>query len=205
VSASPAHGLQRRVLRNLALDHANRRIEMTKTTTRLTHHAWFALTDTESCRLLCCSLTLRGKYHVDEYDTLANTLPEQEHMRPMTNAGTTHNVENKERRFATEIVEWLKKKTNKHGMDHLIIFAPPRLLGVLRMVPLGALKGHVEELQGDLMRLNPGQLADHPRIRELVPQHPSNKRAACESVPMSISGEVADGRPDQPDGRRMTA
>jgi hypothetical protein len=41
---------------------------MTKTMTGLQNHAWFALTDAASCRLLCCSLTRRGKHHIEEYD-----------------------------------------------------------------------------------------------------------------------------------------
>ena len=77
----------------------------------LMSHAWFALTDAESCRLLCCSLTRQGKHHVDEYDAFENTLPEQEHVRPMTNSGMTHNVEDRQRRFGNEIVAWLQKKS----------------------------------------------------------------------------------------------
>ena len=68
-------------------------------------------------------------------------------------------------------------KTPDHALgDHLVIFAPPRMLGVLRMVPLGSLNGHVEELKGDLMRLSTGQLADHPMIHDMVMQQSSNDR-----------------------------
>lgn len=147
---------------------------MTKSAVRLQNHAWFALTDAESCRLLCCSLTRQGKHHVDEYDAFENTLPEQEHMPPMTNAGMTRNVEDRQRRFGNEIVAWLQNKADQYDAHRLIIFAPPRMLGVLRMLPLGSLKGQVEELQGDLMRLNVGQLADHPMIRELLTPHSSD-------------------------------
>ncbi len=178
---------------------------MTKTTTGLQNHAWFALTDVESCRLLCCSLTRRGKHHIDEYDAIKNTLPEQEHARPMTNAGATHNIEDNERRFAGEIVAWLRKRADQYEINRLVIFAPPRMLGVLRMVPLGSLKGRVEELKGDLMRLNAGQLADHPMVRELVTPHTHDEGAAFESKAMSTPGGAAGGRPDQPDGRCMTA
>lgn len=178
-----------------ASDQAKKRTRMMKTPTGLHNHAWFALTDAESCRLLCCSLTRRGKHHIDEYDAMKNTLPEQEHARPMTNAGATHNVEDNERRFAGEIVAWLKKRTEQYAIDCLVIFAPPRMLGVLRMVPLGSLKGHVEELKGDLMRLNAGQLADHPMVRELVTLHPGDKGAAFKSKAMStVGGAVGDHR-----------
>ena len=157
-----------------ASDQANRRTGVMKTTPRPKNHAWFALTDAESCRLHCCSLTRQGKHHVVEYDALENTLPEQEHARPMTNAGMTHNVEDRQRRFGNEIVAWLQKKADQYDADRLVIFAPARMLGVLRMAPLGLLKGRVEEHKGDLMRLNAGQLADHPMIRELLTPHSSD-------------------------------
>ncbi len=131
------------------------------------NHAWFALADAEHCRLLCCRLTAQGTQHVEEYDALKNTLPEQEHARPTT-GGMTHYVEEEERRFAGEIVQWLQKQAQAHRADCLTVFAPPRMLGVLRTVPLGPLIGRVEELQGDLMRLRAGQLADHPMVRQLV-------------------------------------
>jgi hypothetical protein len=41
------------------------------------------------------------------------------------------------------------------------------------MAPLGSLKGRVEEIRGDLMRLTPGQLAEHRVIRELMTTLPS--------------------------------
>lgn len=131
-------------------------------------HAWFALLDAESCRLLCCSMTRLGKHHVDEFDTLKNTLPEQEHTRPMTETGATHNMEEKERRFAGEIVAWLRKKSGQQKIDHLVILAAPRMLGVLRMIPLGSLKGHVAEFKGELMHLNAGQLAEHSTVRDML-------------------------------------
>jgi len=132
------------------------------------NHAWFALADTEHCRLLCCRLTKQGTQHVDEYGAFENALPEAEHLRPMTEDGMTHDIEEEERRFAGQIVEWLRKKAEAHKIDRLVIFAPPRMLGVLRQASSGLLKGHLEELKGDLMRLDAGRLAEHPMVRELV-------------------------------------
>ena len=166
--------------------------------------AWFALADAESCRLLYGSLTEQGTHQVEETDAIKNTLPEPEHMRAQTNAGTTHDVEEKERRFASEIIAWVQKKAAHHGWDHLVIFAPPRMLGVLRTVRLGSLNGHVEELKGDFMRLTTGQLADHPMIRERVTLHLSEDATESESRAMSTPGIVAGGRADQPDWRCMT-
>jgi hypothetical protein len=83
---------------------AQRRTPMSKTNAELPDHAWFALADAEHCRLLCCRLTEQGTQHVDEYDALENTCPEREPMRPQTGDGMTHDVEEKERRFAGQIV-----------------------------------------------------------------------------------------------------
>jgi protein required for attachment to host cells len=141
---------------------------MSKTSVERRNHAWFALVDAEHCRLLCCSLTQQGTQHVDEYGTFDNTLPEQEHMRPMSQAGETHNVEENERHFAAEVAEWLQKQGEKHELDRLTILAPPRMLGVLRNTPFGSMRAGMKQVQGDLMRLNTGQLAEHQMVRNLV-------------------------------------
>ena len=145
---------------------------MRKTNVEERDHAWFALADAEHCRLLCCRLTQQGTRHVDELGALDNTWPGQEHARPMTQGGMTHDIEEAERRFAGEVANWLQEKAVAHVMDQLVIFAPPRMLGVLRKAAFGSLKGHLEEIKGDLMRLAAGQLAEHPMIGRLVPAAP---------------------------------
>jgi protein required for attachment to host cells len=147
---------------------ATRRTVMDRANVEVRNHAWFALADAEHCRLLCCRLTRQGTQHVDEYGACENTFPQQEHKRPMTGGGTTHYVEEAERRFAGEIVEWLRGKVEEHEIDRLVIFAPARILGALRKAPPGLLKGHLAELKGDLMRLDAGQLAQHPMVRDLL-------------------------------------
>ena len=132
------------------------------------NHAWFALADTDRCRLLCCRLTEHGKPHVDEYEALENTFPEREHLRPQTMDGMTHDVEEKEQRFAGVLVGWLQARVEKHEIDHLVVFVPPGLLGVLRKGQLGLSNGHIKALEGNLMRLEAGELAEHPMIRNMV-------------------------------------
>lgn len=141
---------------------------MGKTNVEVRDHAWFALVDAEHCRLLCCCLTRQGTQHVDEYGRFENTLPEAEHARPMGQDGMTHDIEEEERRFGAQIVDWLGRQARKHQIDRLVIFAPPRMLGVLRKASSGLLAGHLKELEGNLMRLDAGQLAQHPMVRQLV-------------------------------------
>lgn len=129
---------------------------MNKTNAERRNRAWFALADAEHCRLLCYRLTTQGTQHVDEYGAFDNTLPEAEHARPMTGDGMTHDIEEEERRFGAQIVDWLRRKAEEHKIDRLAIFAPPRMLGVLRKASSGLLTGHLQELEGNLMRLDAG-------------------------------------------------
>ena len=133
------------------------------------NRAWFALADAVHCRLLCCRLTEHGKPHVDAYEAIESTSSGREHLRPQTMDGMTHDVEENERRFASTLSGWLQTKAEKHEIEHLVVFAPPRLLSVLRKGPLGLSNGHIETLEGNLMHLDAGQLAEHPMVRELVP------------------------------------
>ena len=141
---------------------------MQQTNMERRNFAWFALADAEQCRLLCCRLTQQGTQHVEERGVLENTLPEHEHTRSMPQGGAKHDVEEKERRFAAETADWLTKKAAEHEMTRLVVFAPPRMLGLLRKASFSAINSHLEEVRGDLMGLKPGQLADHPLVRDLV-------------------------------------
>ena len=139
---------------------------MSATNAERMDHAWFALSDAESCRLCCCSLTRLGKHHVDEFGVLKKTAPEP--AVPMSEADTTHNAEESEKRFASETVGWLRKKALQQKIDHLVILSPPHMHGVLRMIPLGSLNGHIAEFKGELMHLNAGQLAEQSIVRSLL-------------------------------------
>jgi len=176
---------------------------MGKTNVEVRNHAWFALADAEHCRLLCCRLTKQGTQHVDEHGAFEKTLPEQEHKRPMTGTGTTHYVEEEERRFAGEIVGWLRGKVEEHKIDRLVIFASARILGAIRKAPPGMLKGHLEELKGNLIRLDAGQLSQHPMVRDLLraaPERSSGGGSAAPSrrVPKSKGGQRTRSEPILP-------
>lgn len=129
---------------------------------------WFALADSGHCRLLSCRVTGPRAPHVHEYESLENSGPEQEHARPKSQGGATHHVEERERRFAGEIAEWLGRRAEEHNIANLMIYAPARMLGALRKVRHRYMNSSVEARQGDLMRLSAGELALHPIIRSLV-------------------------------------
>jgi protein required for attachment to host cells len=98
----------------------------------------------------------------------------------------THDVEEKERRFAGEIVNWLRERAEQREIDQLAVFATSRMLGLLRKARIGLSKGHLEELEGNLMRLEAGQLAEHPMVRDLM-------QAAHERFPRSDRGPASTG------------
>jgi len=141
---------------------------MTHTTPDQRVHAWFALAGTETCRLLHCTLTAQGTPNVVDDASIKNTLPDLEQLRPKGDNGAASHEDERTRRFAGKVIGWLQKRAEHHDIDRLFLFAPPHLLGVLRTIPPGSLKGHVEELKGDLMSLNVGELAEHPMIRALM-------------------------------------
>lgn len=173
---------------------------MPKTKVEQQDYAWFALADAEHCRLLCCRLTRQGTQHVDEYGALENTLPEAEHARPMTGDGMTHDIEEEERRFGAQIVDWLRRKAEEHKIDRMVIFSPPRMLGVLRKASSGLLAGHLKELEGNLMRLDAGQLSQHPMVRGLVREAhqrllSGGSKAKPRQSPKSKVGRRTRGKP----------
>ncbi len=141
---------------------------MQQTNVERRNFAWFALADAEQCRLLCCRLTRDGTQHVEERGVLENALFEQEHAGPGTHGDAARENEQTERRFADDTADWLNKKAAEHEMARLIVFAPPRMLSLLRKSSFNVTNGHMEEVRDDLMGLEPGQLADHPTINEVV-------------------------------------
>jgi len=52
----------------------------------------------------------------------------------------------------------VRTNAKKHEIDRLVIFAPPRMLGVLRKTSSGSLAGHLRKPEGNLMRLDAGHV-----------------------------------------------
>ena len=141
---------------------------MCKTIIKMKSGAWFALADAEHCRLLCCHVSKFGLQHVDEYETLDNTFPEHEHQRSQSGEGMTREVDEKERRFTGEVMNWLKERSEQHDIHRLTIYATPRILGLLRKIDGGIFKDRFTEIEANLMRFTVGQLAEHRLVSELV-------------------------------------
>jgi hypothetical protein len=48
-------------------------------------------------------------------------------------------------------------------------------IGAIRKTPLGSLKGNLEQVEANLMRLDAGELANHPLVCKLVKNHTSDQ------------------------------
>jgi len=139
------------------------------------NEVWVVLADTRQCRLLRCGLTRRGRCHVEECDLIQHTWPGHEHNRPSPRRGkngesyATEGNEAQEElsRFARQAAHWLEGKING-GMSRVVVFAPPRFLGVLRMVQPDYLAERLEERKGEMVHLRIQDLSKHSAIRELV-------------------------------------
>lgn len=139
-------------------------------------HAWIVIVDNGQGRLLRGSTAPPGRYHLELDDTITNTEEEHQHGRPSPRAGKAGNSyasrsrENEERmkRFARRVVEWLQHKTAALDIKHLSLFAPPRFLGVLRQAYPAQLAERLTEYEGDLGYMAPGDLVRHRAIAGIL-------------------------------------
>jgi protein required for attachment to host cells len=80
-------------------------------------------------------------------------------------------VEMMDMKFAKEIVEELDKILRLEGYGHVILVAPPKMLGELRKAN-GTLKRNglvLDEVQNDLSNLNVTQVHDHLASVDMIP------------------------------------
>lgn len=142
----------------------------------LENEIWVFVGDGGGGRLLRCGLAPLDRCHVEEAASIEDRWEGHEHGRPsprVERSGTgsapqTHDREEQNNRFAREVATWLDRKVAEHGMADLVVFAPPRFLGVLRKVHGGRLSANVTEQEGDLTGLSTAALARHPAIQALV-------------------------------------
>ncbi|HSD87596.1 MAG TPA: host attachment protein [Kofleriaceae bacterium] len=82
-------------------------------------------------------------------------------------------------RFARQVVQQIEELVNQDAYQHLIISAPPKMLGQLRKVD-GVLQRadlHIDDLPQELAHLSVAQLHDHLAARDLIP--PRRRLAAA--------------------------
>lgn len=133
---------------------------------------WILVADSEQARLLQGTLTGQNRIHLDEKAVLKTTFVAGEHHRPsqLTGRGHTahasfgHEHEEKLAHFARELSSWLDKELSGRKVEKCALFAPSRFLGAFRKEVKGPLAARLSQHEGEITKLSPGQLADHPSV-----------------------------------------
>jgi 16S rRNA (guanine(527)-N(7))-methyltransferase RsmG len=141
---------------------------------------WIFVVDNGRGRLLKGAPAPRGRFHLELDDSIENTGAEHEHGRPSPLTGREghsyasrgHEDEERMKRFARAVASWLEEKTRRLDIDRLALFAPPRFLGALRQAWSPRLAVRVDEHEGDLGYMAPGDLARHRSISRLLDREP---------------------------------
>jgi protein required for attachment to host cells len=141
----------------------------------MTNPRWLVLADTERGRLLQAGRTEMGSVHVEPIDRIEHRTDRYEHSRPSPRAGQTgdtqddHEDEEEEKRFARRLSRWIGDHVQRHGIERLVLFASPRMLGTLRKLTNGrGLPAHIDSRDTDLTSLTVEQLTEHRAIQKLV-------------------------------------
>jgi protein required for attachment to host cells len=137
--------------------------------------AWIVLADARRARLLSAVPTPAGRVHVEAADELECDWEGHEHGRPSMlnrrgphsgNVAPNHDVEEALHRFARQVRDWVLGQMKARDISSATLFAPARMLGVLR-----AMDGKLAALdlrEGELVRLSCGELANHASIVPLI-------------------------------------
>ena len=147
---------------------------------RNTRETWIFVVDNGKGKLFRAAPVPRGRFHLEEDGTIANSWEEHEHGRPSPRVGKEgnsyasrgHEDEEKLKRFARKVAGWLEVKTKERKIDHVALFAPPRFLGALRQACSPKLTAMVSEHEGDLGYMTPGELVNHRTVARLLKSGP---------------------------------
>lgn len=148
---------------------------------------WLAVVDARHARLFHAARTAAGRLHLEERARHAEAWQDKEHHRPMaltphpdghSYAGTGHEAEERERRFAKEVAQWAGEQVRGQAIPRLHLFAPKHFLGALRGELPTALRQQIQDEAHDLGALTPGELAEHPVVRA-IPS--ADERAALDA------------------------
>ena len=131
--------------------------------------------DARRARLCRTEPTGTGRQRMVEIEILEEEWEEREHGRPIMTAADgrsfashTHEDEERLRRFARAIREWLHSLEERLGDERVAVLAPPNLLGALRRDLPERMQRHFELHEGDFGPLAARELVTHPTIRSLL-------------------------------------
>lgn len=145
--------------------------------------SYLVIADARRAQLLACQRLNTAGIGLRAVRTLENAHEaEHEHHRPSLGGGGErqgsptrgsahagphsiaqgHTAEEETERFAREIGRWLERAQGELGTARLVLFAPPRFLGLLRKHI--STHGAPELREGDFARLDLNQLTVHPTV-----------------------------------------
>jgi hypothetical protein len=133
---------------------------------------WLLITDARQSRLFHGKRTAAGRLHLDEKARLDEVWVEQEHHRPAPLGAPSgrsyidrgHADEERMHRFANTLAGWMEEQRRGLKIGKFHLFAPKRLLGMLRPALPSTLQQLVLDEAHDLAQLTAGELAEHPAV-----------------------------------------
>jgi hypothetical protein len=132
---------------------------------------WFAIVDGRCGRLMVLSRTPQGRPHIEEVDRIDEVWEEREHHRPFFlggkgrgHAAWRHEEEERARRFAGQLGNWLGEHLERDGCTGMTVFCAPSMLGALRKACPSSLTQRLRLRAADLAPLPTAQLIRHPAI-----------------------------------------
>lgn len=145
-------------------------------------HPCIVTADARTAELYKCRHSSAGRIELIPLRSLHNR-HEAEHERgrptllgrsaptgPQHTGSPGHTSEEETRRFAREVVTWLRSAKDDLGCSRVIVFSPPRFLGILK--PLMDGDTHTYDLRSaGLSALAPTELATHPAVHEALKAH----------------------------------
>jgi hypothetical protein len=147
---------------------------------------WIITADTRRATLFACEPVPGGGTRLERLTSIVNAHEgEHERHRPSLLGGAERRgaasrssahaaphaaaerrtEEEERRRFARDLSSWLAEVRRQFGVTAVTLFAPPRLLGVLRE---HVNAGETELREADLAHLRPQKLSVHPAVRDAV-------------------------------------
>ena len=152
---------------------------------------WIVTADARRATLFACRNVAGAGVQVEQVRSLKNPHEdEHEHQRPALLGGAErsgsprsasshaaphsvapgHEVEEERRRFARDVRDWLSDNVDSMGIRHVMLFAPPRFLGLLRL-HISDRDDRTDLVEGDIAQLSAEQLAVHPAVLAMLGQY----------------------------------
>lgn len=133
---------------------------------------WIVVADARSARLIHC-IREGEHFRIESLDEFHEQWDDKEHHRPQplhdktghAYASTHHEAEERLRRFAKSLMNWIDKQHHRLADGRWALIAPPRLLGEMRKLD-SKLLGGFKQVQAELEELTAAKIARHPALSQ---------------------------------------